>query len=328
MKQKVLSGMRPSGRLHIGHLHGALLNWVELQENYDCFYFVADWHAMTTEYENVKNIKNDSIDMVVDWLSVGLDPEKSTIFVQSQIPSHAEIHLFLSMITPLSWLERCPTYKEQLKEIKLRDLHTYGFLGYPVLQAADILIYKANKVPVGEDQLPHLELTREIARRFNSLYGEILVEPQALLTKTPKVPGIDGRKMSKSYNNCIYLSDEPSIISKKISSYITDPARIHPTDLGHPEICPVFALHKIYFENYHETEELCKKGGIGCVKCKQMLTSEIVKSLEQIQKKQKELKKDPALINKILKNGTEKARDITEKTMNEVKKSLKLWNHE
>ncbi len=326
--QRVLSGMRPSGKLHLGHLHGALSNWVELQEKYECFYFVADWHALTTEYENTKNIKNDSVDMVIDWLSVGLDPEKSTIFVQSQLPEHSELHLFLSMITPLSWLERCPTYKEQLKEIKLRDLHTYGFLGYPVLQAADILIYKADKVPVGEDQLPHLELTREIARRFNSFYGEILTEPQALLTKTPKIPGNDGRKMSKSYNNCIYLSDEPSVISKKISSYITDPARIHPTDLGHPEICPIFALHKIYSENYKETEELCKKGKIGCVKCKQILTSEIIKLLEPIQKKQKELKKNPAEIHKILKTGSEKARAIAGKTINEIRDALKLWNTE
>ncbi|MFA5779588.1 MAG: tryptophan--tRNA ligase [Elusimicrobiota bacterium] len=328
MKQRVLSGMRPSGRLHLGHLHGALSNWVELQEKYECFYFVADWHALTTEYENTKNIKNDSVDMVIDWLSVGLDPEKSTIFVQSQLPEHSELHLFLSMITPLSWLERCPTYKEQLKEIKLRDLHTYGFLGYPVLQAADILIYKADKVPVGEDQLPHLELTREIARRFNSFYGEILTEPQALLTKTPKIPGNDGRKMSKSYNNCIYLSDEPSVISKKISSYITDPARIHPTDLGHPEICPIFALHKIYSDNPKETEELCKKGKIGCVECKKNLTEKIIKSLEPIQKKQKEFKKHPAEIHKILKTGSEKARAIAGKTINEIRDALKLWNTE
>ena len=300
MKQRVLSGMRPSGRLHLGHLHGALSNWVELQKSYDCFYFVADWHALTTEYENTSNIKNNSIDMVIDWLSVGVDPEKSTIFVQSQLPEHAELYLFLSMITPLPWLERCPTYKEQLKEIKLRDLHTYGFLGYPVLQAADILIYKADKVPVGEDQLPHLELTREIARRFNSFYGEILAEPKALLTKTPKVPGNDGRKMSKSYNNCVYLSDEPNIISKKVSAYITDPARIHPADLGHPEICPVFSLHKIYSENHKEIGGSCEKGKIGCVKCKQMLTSEIVKSIEPIQKKQKEFKQNPEAINKIL----------------------------
>ncbi|MFH0947443.1 MAG: tryptophan--tRNA ligase [Elusimicrobiota bacterium] len=326
MREKVLSGMRPSGKLHLGHLHGALSNWVELQKNYDCFYFVADWHALTTEYADTKNMKNDSINMVIDWLSVGVDPAKSTMFVQSQQPSHAELYLFLSMLTPLPWLERCPTYKEQLKEIKLRDLHTYGFLGYPVLQAADILIYKADKVPVGEDQLPHLELTREIARRFNSLYGNILIEPQALLTKTPKIPGTDGRKMSKSYNNCIYLSDEPDIISKKVSAYITDPARIHPTDLGHPEICPVFALHKIYSADHKETEELCKKGEIGCVKCKKNLAEKIIKSLEPIQKKQEELRKNPSVINKILKAGAEKAREVSEKTIDEVRESLKLWN--
>lgn len=328
MKQRVLSGMRPSGKLHLGHLHGALLNWVGLQKNHDCFYFVADWHALTTEYQDTSNIKNDSIDMVIDWVSCGLDPEKSTIFVQSQQPSHAELHLFLSMITPLPWLERCPTYKEQLKEIRQRDLHTYGFLGYPVLQAADILIYRADKVPVGEDQLPHLELTREIARRFNSFYGNILTEPQTLLTKTPKIPGTDGRKMSKSYNNCIYLSDEPSVISKKISSYITDPARIHPTDLGHPDICPIFAQHKIYSQNYKEIEELCAKGKIGCVKCKQILINEIVKSLEPIQKKQRELKKNPDRIVQILKNGNRRARSEAEKTISEIRKALKLWNTE
>jgi len=335
MRQRVLSGMRPSGKLHLGHLHGALSNWVELQEKYECFYFVADWHALTTEYADTRNIKNDSVNMVIDWLSVGLDPEKSTIFVQSQLPEHAELHLFLSMITPLSWLERCPTYKEQLKEISQRDLHTYGFLGYPVLQAADILIYKANKVPVGEDQLPHLELTREIARRFNSFYGEILTEPAALLTKTPKIPGNDGRKMSKSYNNCIYLSDPPETISQKISSYITDPARIHPTDVGHPSLCPIFALHKIYSEKCspriysgvseaNKTEELCIKGKIGCVKCKQMITSEIIKSLAPIQKKQKELKKNPEVINGILNNGSQKAKKFAAQTIAEIRKALKL----
>ncbi|MBN1383491.1 MAG: tryptophan--tRNA ligase [Elusimicrobia bacterium] len=326
MRERVLSGMRPSGKLHLGHLHGALLNWAELQKNFDCFYFVADWHAMTTEYANTGNIKQDSFDMVVDWLSVGLDPKKSTIFVQSELPEHAELHLLLSMITPLSWLERCPTYKEQLREIKTRDIHTYGFLGYPVLQAADILIYKANKVPVGEDQLPHLELTREIARRFNSFYGKILTEPKAILTKSSKTPGSDGRKMSKSYNNCIYLSDTPEDISKKISSYITDPARIHPTDKGHPDICPIFALHKIYSENVKEIEDLCKKGEIGCVKCKKMLAEKIIKSLEPVHKKQKELKKNPAVINDILKNGREKAGKFAAQTISEVKKAVKLIN--
>ncbi|MEW6556725.1 MAG: tryptophan--tRNA ligase [Elusimicrobiota bacterium] len=331
MRQRVLSGMRPSGKLHLGHLHGALSNWVQLQKSYACFYFVADWHALTTEYEDTARIIADTYDMVVDWLSVGLDAEKSTIFVQSQILEHAELHLLLSMIIPLPWLERCPTYKEQLKEIKTRDLRTYGFLGYPVLQSADILIYKADKVPVGEDQLPHLELTREIARRFNSFYGKvgkILTEPQAILTKTPKVPGTDGRKMSKSYNNCIYLSDEPETISKKVASYITDPARIHPTDKGHPDICPVFALQVIYSKNYKELELLCQNGQIGCVKCKQMLTSEIIESLKPIQKKQKELKQNSDQIKQILKDGCKKARYIAERTMSEIRKSVRIWNME
>ncbi|MDD5687127.1 MAG: tryptophan--tRNA ligase [Elusimicrobia bacterium] len=328
MKQRVLSGMRPSGRLHLGHLHGALSNWVELQKNYDCFYFVADWHALTTEYENTDKIKQYSVDMVVDWLAVGLDPSKSTFFVQSQIQEHAELHLILSMITPLPWLERCPTYKEQLKEIKTRDLCTYGFLGYPVLQAADILIYKADKVPVGEDQLPHLELTREIARKFNLLYGNILVEPQAILTKTPRIPGNDGRKMSKSLNNCIYISDTPDTISKKVMTYITDPARIHPTDKGHPDICPIFALCEIYSKNLKEIEEMCKNGKIGCVKCKQSLATEIIKSLEPIHKKQKEIRKDINLINQILKDGNLKAKNAASQTILEIKKALKLWNME
>ncbi|HAM37930.1 MAG TPA: tryptophan--tRNA ligase [Elusimicrobia bacterium] len=328
MKQRVLSGMRPSGKLHLGHLHGALSNWVELQKNYECFYFVADWHALTTEYEKTDKIKQDSVDMVIDWLSVGLDPEKSTIFVQSKLLEHAELHLLLSMITPLSWLERCPTYKEQLKEIKTRDIHTYGFLGYPVLQAADILIYKADNVPVGEDQLPHLELTREIARRFNSFYGNVLIEPKALLTKTPRIPGTDGRKMSKSYNNCIYLSDTPEIISKKISSYITDPARIHATDMGHPDICGIFPLQEIYCENHNEIAENCKKGTIGCVKCKKLLAEKIIKSLEPIHKKQQEIKNNRHLINDVLHKGNQKAKVIVEKTMLEVRKSLKLWNME
>jgi tryptophanyl-tRNA synthetase len=297
-----------------------------MQDEYDCFYFVADLHALTTEYENTQKIKNDTIEMVADWLAIGLDPSKVTMFVQSQIPEHAELHVFLSMITPLPWLERCPTYKEQLRELKARDLYTYGFLGYPVLQSADILMYKANKVPVGEDQLPHLELTREIARRFNSLYGEVFVEPQALLTHTPRLPGSDGRKMSKSYNNCIYLSDTPDAIRKKISSYITDPARKHPTDPGHPDVCSVHELEKIYLPESGELGQLCTEGKIGCVKCKKLLAEAIIKSLEPIHLRQKEIRATPGLVDKVLAEGSCRAKIAASAMIAEVKKALKLWN--
>ncbi len=312
--------------MHLGHLYGALSNWIKLQEDYECFYFVADWHALTTEYGNTTKISADTIDMTIDWLSAGLDPAKSTIFVQSQVPEHAELHLLLSMITPLPWLERCPTYKEQLREIKMRDLHTYGFLGYPVLQAADILIYKADGVPVGEDQLSHLELTREIARRFNSMYGNILKEPQAILTKVPKMPGNDGRKMSKSYSNCVFLSDSRENVQKTISSYITDPARIHPTDIGHPEICPVFALNKVFLKNNAEIETLCKEGKIGCVKCKKYLIQEINSSLENIRIEREKLCNNRDYIVDVLKKGSLKAREEASKTIAEVKEAVKLWN--
>ena len=243
--KRVLSGMRPSGKLHLGHFHGVLENWLRLQKEHECLFFVADWHALTTEYNNPSNIQDNIKEMVIDWLSCGIDPDKSTIFLQSAVKEHAELHLLLSMITPLSWLERNPTYKEQLEEVKDKDLHTYGFLGYPVLQTADIIIYKADMVPVGIDQAPHLELSREITRRFNFLYGKIFPEPQTLLTETPKLLGTDGRKMSKSYNNAIFLSDPPAVIEKKILPMMTDPARQRRTDKGNPELCPVYFLHKI-----------------------------------------------------------------------------------
>ena len=242
----IVSGMRPTGRLHLGHLHGALKNWLRLQENYRCYFFVADWHALTTDYASPQGIKPSTSEMVMDWLSVGLDPDRSTIFRQSQVKEHAELHLLFSMITPVPWLERNPTYKDQLKELVEKDLSTYGFLGYPVLQAADITIYKANKVPVGVDQAPHVELTREIVRRFNQIYRPIFPEPEVLLTEAQKVPGLDGRKMSKSYNNAVFLSDTPQEIDQKLSRMMTDPARVRRTDPGEPEKCPAFQLHKIY----------------------------------------------------------------------------------
>src|SRR4030066_2199283 len=245
-KKRVLSGMQPSGKLHIGNLVGALQNWVKLQDKYECYYFIADWHALTSQYADTSQIKDNIKDVLVNWLSAGIDPERATIFIQSHVPEHAELHILLSMITPLGWLERVPSYKEKQEEIKDRDLHTYGFLGYPVLQSADILSYKANYVPVGIDQLPHLEITREICRRFNYFYSNVFPEPEGLLTEFPKVVGLDGRKMSKTYNNCIYLSDSPQEVEQKIKTMITDPQRVKRTDRGDPEKSPVFQLHKIF----------------------------------------------------------------------------------
>jgi len=253
--------MRPTGKLHLGNLHGALTNWKRLQEEYECFFFVADWHALTSEYQETNFIKEFIWEMLIDWLSVGLDPNKSTLFIQSKLPEHAELHLIFSMITPIPWLERNPTYKEQIKELVEKDLNTYGFLGYPVLQAADILIYKANFVPVGVDQLPHVEITREIARRFNYLYKEVFPIPEPILTEMPKILGIDGRKMSKSYHNAIYLSDPPKVIREKTLQMFTDKTRLRKTDPGHPDICNVFSFHKLYTspEKVSQIEEDCKK---------------------------------------------------------------------
>src|SRR3989338_4202463 len=318
--------MRPSGKLHLGHFHGVLENWLRLQKEHECLFFVADWHALTTEYNNPSNIQDNIKEMVIDWLSCGIDPDKSTIFLQSAVKEHAELHLLLSMITPLSWLERNPTYKEQLEEVKDKDLHTYGFLGYPVLQTADIIIYKADMVPVGIDQAPHLELSREITRRFNFLYGKIFPEPQTLLTETPKLLGTDGRKMSKSYNNAIFLSDPPAVIEKKILPMMTDPARQRRTDKGNPELCPVYFLHKIYStsETISWVEQGCKTAGIGCIECKKSLIPSIIKKLEPIQKKRAELVKNPDIVNEVLNRGNAKAKKIAQETMIGVRKALKL----
>ena len=246
MRKRVLSGMRPTGRLHLGNFSGALENWKRLQEEYESFFFIADWHALSTDYANTSQLRDFTHEMLIDWLSAGLDPEKCTIFIQSHVPEHAELHILLSMITPLPWLERVPTYKQQQQELKEKDLSTYGFLGYPLLQSADILVYKADYVPVGIDQLPHLELTREVARRFNFLYKPVFPEPEALMTEFPKIPGTDGKKMSKSYNNAIYLSDTKDEVWEKLRTMVTDPKRIKRTDPGDPEICPVFSLHRVY----------------------------------------------------------------------------------
>ncbi|MGI6669274.1 MAG: tryptophan--tRNA ligase [Acetivibrionales bacterium] len=325
-KDIMLSGMRPTGALHLGNYFGALDNWVRLQDEYECYYFVADWHALTTGYEDTSGIKAYINEMVADWLSAGLDPEKCTIFIQSAIKEHAELHLLFSMITPLSWLYRCPTYKDQLSELKEKNIATYGFLGYPCLQAADILIYRADAVPVGEDQVPHIEFTREIARRFNYLYGEVFPEPAARLTKTKVLPGTDGRKMSKSYNNTIALSDDPETVRKKVMSMVTDPARIRKDDPGHPDVCTVYAFHKVFSneESVRETEQLCKSGGIGCVQCKKNLAKRMAEVLTPIYERRRELLKKPGYIREVVENGNSKARAIAQKTMEEVRKAMKI----
>lgn len=316
--------MRPTGKLHLGHLVGTLDNWVRLQDEYDCFFMVADWHALMGEYENPKVLYEYGIDNVIDWLSFGIDPQKATLFIQSQVSQHLDLFMIFSCLTPLGWLERCPTYKEQLREVKTRDLNTYGFLGYPVLQAADILVYKADKVPVGEDQLPHLELTREISRRFNSLYKkEVFPDPQALLTKMPRLLGLDGRKMSKSYNNTIDLSDPSETIEKKVSSMITDPKRIKLLDKGHPEVCNVFSYYAIFAaELEKEAEDWCRNAAIGCTECKKRLAARLIERLEPFHKKRQELVKDPDRIRKILKEGNEKAISAASSTLKEVKNAI------
>ena len=322
MKKRILSGMRPTGKLHLGHLSGALKNWVEMQQAYDCFYMVADYHALMSEYADPSAMKENVIDNVADFIACGIDPEKSVVFVQSHVPEHLELNMILSAITPLSWLERCPTYKEQLREIEGRDLTTYGFLGYPVLQAADILIYKANAVPVGEDQLPHLELTREIARRFHHFYKkQIFPEPEAIMTKTPRLLGVDNRKMSKSYGNAVNLSDTPDEVRKKVKSMITDPKRIKKDDPGHPDICNVYSYYKFFFpELAADVSEKCKAAEIGCVEDKGKLADCIVELLKPIQEKRHKLLKDRKHLEAILEKGARKAREFARGTMDEVKK--------
>jgi tryptophanyl-tRNA synthetase len=327
MKERVLSGMQASGKLHLGNLVGALSNWVRLQDAYDCYYFVADWHALTTGYADPSQIKDSTKDILVNFLAAGLDPEKCTIFLQSRVLEHAELNLLLSMITPLGWLERVPTYKEQQEELKDRDLSTYGFLGYPLLQTADIIIYRAKYVPVGIDQVPHLEISREIARRFNYLYKKIFPEPEALLTEFPKVVGVDGRKMSKSYDNAIFLSDSPEEVEKKIMTMVTDPARVKRTDPGTPELSPVYQLHKV-FSSKEEIEEVargCVTAGIGCTDCKKILLKNIFRVLEPIWRKRNELINNPDILYDIVKNGSERAKKTAEETMHLVREAMGLF---
>ena len=392
--QSVLSGMRPSGRLHLGHYHGVLKNWVQLQREYECFYFVADWHALTTHYEDPSIIEPSVWEMVVDWLAAGVDPSSAHIFIQSRVPEHAELHLLLSMITPLGWLERVPSYKDQQEKLRERDLATYGFLGYPLLQSADILIYKASWVPVGEDQVPHVEMTREIARRFNHFYGRelnfeakakaairqlgkknaqlyseyrrryqeqgdnealasaramldahsnlthgdrerlygyldgttrvILPEPQALLTPAAKMPGLDGQKMSKSYNNTISLRDDPADVEKKLRTMPTDPARVRRDDPGDPEKCPVWQLHHVYSNDATKewVQQGCRSAEIGCVECKKPVIEAVLAELQPMQMRAKELEANPDIVRNIIDEGCEAAREVASDTMDEVRRAI------
>ena len=321
MKERVFSGMRPTGKLHLGHLAGALTNWVKLQDEYDCFYSIVDWHALMSEYADSSQIKANCREVILDWLASGLDPEKCSIFVQSMVPQHAEIHLAFSIVTPLGWLERCPTYKDQIKNIQNKDLGTYAFLGYPVLMAGDILLYKAGRVPVGEDQSAHLELTREIARRFNYFYGPIFPEPETLLTPTPKVPGTDGRKMSKSYGNSLTISEDLKELWEKLRTMKTDPARERRKDPGNPDVCPVWDIQKVFNLDTDEKERLaagCRTAGIGCIECKKALYAHLENLLEPIQKKRNYFEQHGDELNDILRAGACRAKAVAEKTMEEV----------
>ena len=326
MRKRVLSGMRPSGKLHLGHYIGVLANWKKLQEEHDCFFFVADWHALTTEYDNTSGIRENIDDMLIDWMASGIDPKKATLFVQSHVPAHAELHLLLSMITPLSWLERNPTYKEQLQEITQRDIQTYGFLGYPVLQAADILMYDASFVPVGVDQLPHLELSREIARRFNFLYKETFVIPDAHLTRTPKLTGLDNRKMSKSYGNAILLSDSAEEVWAKVKPMVTDPARMRRTDTGTPDICNVYSYHKIFSdaETITWAADGCRTAGIGCIECKKRMYEGMEKVLAPIREERRRIVAEGVSARDILNEGAQKAREVAAAKMSEVRDAVRI----
>ncbi|MBZ5684493.1 MAG: tryptophan--tRNA ligase [Acidobacteriia bacterium] len=326
-RKRVLSGMRPTGKLHLGNYVGALQNWVGMQDQYECYFCVVDWHALTTDYADTSQIKENSLEVAFDWLAAGLDPEKSVIFMQSHVPAHAELHLLLSMITPLGWLERVPTYKEQRENIKDKDLGTYGFLGYPVLQAADILIYKADVVPVGEDQAAHIELTREITRRFNGFYGAkkpVFPEPQTLLTPAAKLPGTDGRKMSKSYGNTIMMADPEPVVRQKLKTMVTDPARVRRSDPGNPDVCPVGDLHKIFSskETMAKVNDGCRTAGIGCIECKSWAADALVQLLSPMQERRRKFEENPKLAWDILEAGTQRARKTAVETMDDVRASM------
>jgi tryptophanyl-tRNA synthetase len=343
-RKRVLSGMRPTGKLHLGNYMGALYNWVRLQHEYECYFFIADWHALTTDYADPSQVRENTREVALDWLGAGLDPERCVVFVQSHVKQHAELHLLFSMITPLGWLERVPTYKEQQENLTGRDLSTYGFLGYPLLQSADILIYQADFVPVGQDQVAHVELTREVARRFNQFYSKtivgenegvgsvgsvhfpILPEPKVLLTPSPKLPGTDGRKMSKSYGNTILLTDPEPVIRQKLKPMVTDPARIRRSDPGNPEVCPVFDLHKVFSsaETQQKVREGCTTAGIGCIECKGWLADAVVAELAPIQERRRKYENDPALVTDILKAGEQRSSARAEQTMVQVRAAMGL----
>ena len=336
--------MRPTGSLHLGHYHGVLKNWVRLQAEYPCLFFVADWHALTTDYEKPAAVQENGWDMVVDWLAAGIDPNQAILFVQSQVPEHAELHLLFSMITPLGWLERVPTYKEQRENLKDKDLGTYGFLGYPLLQSADILIYQADYVPVGEDQVPHVELTREVARRFNGFYPRsnepvppdadestrrrvyVFPEPQPLLTPAAKLPGTDGRKMSKSYGNTILLTDPEPVVRQKLKTMVTDPARVRRHDPGNPEVCPVGDLHKIFSDQQTVARvwQGCTTAGIGCIECKSWAADALLRVLQPIQERRKKYEDNPRLAWDILEQGSRKAREHAELTLRQVRQAMHM----
>jgi tryptophanyl-tRNA synthetase len=343
LRKRVLSGMRPTGKLHLGNYMGALYNWVRLQREYECYFFIADWHALTTDYADTSLVKENTREVILDFLGAGLDPEQCTMFVQSDVKQHAELFLLFTMITPLGWLERVPTYKEQQENITGKDLSTYGFLGYPLLQSADILIYQADFVPVGQDQVAHVELTREVARRFNAFYGEsvnfpsatldwgtvgrpVLPEPQVLLTPSPKLPGTDGRKMSKSYGNTILLTDPEPVVRQKLKPMVTDPARIRRTDPGNPEVCPVFDLHKVFSsaETQQKAREGCTTASIGCIECKSWVADAVVAELAPIQERRSKYDSNPSLVTDILEEGKRRATVRAEQTMREVRAAVGL----
>lgn len=334
MKNVIVSGMRPTGRLHLGHLHGALRNWIRLQAEARCFFFVADWHALTTDPEHTSKIAENTRDMVADWLAVGLDPQKAVIFTQSVVKEHAELHLLLSMITPTPWLVRNPTVKEQARDLGLLGSEddtevmklNYGLLGYPVLQSADVLLYKATGVPVGVDQAPHIELTREIARRFNNFYGNVFPEPDTILTEVPKVPGTDGRKMSKSYNNAVFLSDTPKDVDAKLSRMMTDPRRVRRTDPGEPNDCPAFNLHRIYCtpDEIDYVSNGCRTAGIGCLDCKKVMIKHVIAELAPIHERRVALEADPEQVTATLERGNQQAWEVASATMREVRHAIGL----
>ncbi|MEQ1628758.1 MAG: tryptophan--tRNA ligase [Nitrospira sp.] len=326
-RKRVLSGMQPSGLMHLGNYLGALENWKALQEDYDCFFFVADWHALSTNYADTSRIREFVRELLIDWLAAGIDPKRSTVFIQSHIPEHAVLHLLLSMMVPVSWLERNPTYKEKQDEIKEKDLSTYGFLGYPVLQAADILLYKPDFVPVGKDQLPHLELTRELARRFNDIYKKpVFPEPKEHLTKFPKVLGTDGRKMSKSYGNTINLSDAEPVVRQKLKTMVTDPARVRRTDPGNPDVCPVYEFHKIYSPQAVQAQinQDCRTAAIGCIDCKKLVADKIVERMAPMWEARASLMNHPSRIDEIVQDGSQRAAKVAKATLAEVNEAMKI----